>query len=605
MKWQATAGDGRETAVSLPGRPDGLAGAGTVEYRTELPDPRDPGEEIAVLVLRGLYAHAEVAVEGRLDGSGPVEHDSYFLPLCVPFVPDGRTDLRIICHEPRDRFGGIHDTGEIPDERSVPGVWWGVDVETGPLPYLERVTARPEHADDGWLLHVQTSVLTDGDCSGRLTYSVRPEGGSRGGGTMERESVEATGPGRTRVERTVRLRDPACWWPRGLGDQNRYVLRVTLGDQERTVTVGLREVRFEDETVLVNGRPAPVRGVNLVDGTPADIERALDVNATLVRAHAHALPAACYEACDEAGLLVWQDLPLTGPGGFDCKRGRDLARALARHTARHPSVAVYAAHDNPVTVASGLGDGLLDRLRLRWRAWRADYNGETPSALASVLPDPAFPAVGGPGLGCEAAAYYPGWQYGAPGDIGTLLERYPAEVVAEYGAPAPASGADPETDTPVSGAGGARSAEGPTAKRRAQAGVVGTIAESLRRGSVGGAVFCLRDASDGGFGVYNRDGEPKPARDVLARAYRPVQAFLADPSPGDSPVLVVNDSPEPVMGGLRWSAGEREGRLDVDIGAWNRWSGGPVSVPPTATTVDLELVGKSVHAANVYRLTPV
>lgn len=605
MEWRATAGDGRETTVSLPGRPDELAGAGTVEYRAELPDPRNPGEAVAVLVLRGSYAHTEVAVEGRLDGDGPVEHDAYFLPLRVPFVPDGRTDLRVTCHEPRGRFGGIHDTDGVPDERSVPGVWWGADVETGPLPYLEGVTARPERTDDGWLLHVWTSVLTDGDCSERLTYSVRPEGRSRGGGTMERETVEATGPGRTRVERTVRLRDPARWWPRGFGNQNRHVLRVKLGDQERTVTFGLREVGFEDGTVLVNGRSVPVRGVNLVDGTPADIERARDVDATLVRAHAHVLPAACYEACDAAGLLVWQDLPLTGPGGFDRERGRDLARALARHTARHPSVAVYAAHDDPVTVTSGLGDGPLDRLRLRWRAWRADYDSGPASALASALPDPAVPAVGGPGLGCEAASYYPGWQYGAPGDIGTLLERYPAGIVAEYGAPAPASGDDPETDTPVSGAGSARSTEGPAAKRRAQAGVVGTIAESLRRESVGGAVFCLRDAGDGGFGVYGRDGEPKPARDVLARVYRPVQAFLTDPSPGDSPVLVVNDSPERVTGTLRWSAGGREGRLDVAVGAWSRWSGGPVSVPPTATTVDLELVGESVHAENVYRLTHV
>lgn len=603
MEWQATAGDGRETAVSLPGRPGDLAGAATVEYRTTLSDPRDPGEEIAVLLLRGLYARATVAVEGRLDGDGPVEHDIYFLPVRVPFVPDGRTELRVTCREPDDRFGGVHDTDEIPDEQSVPGVWWGADIETGSFPYLEHVTAHPERAEDGWVLHVQTSVLTGGADSCRLTYSVRPEGGSRGGGTMERERVETTGPGRTCVERTVRLRDPARWWPRGLGDQNRHVLRVRLGDQERTVTFGLREVAFDEGTVLVNGRAVPVRGVNLLDVTPGDIERALDINATLVRAHAHALPAGCYEACDEAGLLVWQDLPLTGPGGFDHERGRDLARALARHTAHHPSVAVYAAHDDPIRVASGLGDGLLDRLRLRWRAWRVDHDGESASALAAALPDPAIPTVGGPGLGCEAAAYYPGWRYGTPGDIETLLERYSAEVVAEYGAPA--SGEDSKMDTPVSEVGSARSAESPAAKRHAQAGVVGTIAESLRCESVGGAAFCLRDAGDGGFGVYDHGGEPKPARDVLARAYRPVQAFLTDPSPGDSPVVVVNDSPEQVRGTLRWSAGEREGRLDVAVGAWDRWSGGPVSVPPTATTVELELVGESTRAENVYRLTGV
>lgn len=590
QEWRSTAADGRETELSLPGTPPSFAGAETVEYRTTLPDPRDPGEAVAVLTLRGLYARAEVDVAGQLDGDGPVEHDIYFLPLRVPFVPDGRTELAVTCHAPADRFGGVHDTDLIPDERSVPGVWWDAAVETGPLPYLEDVSARPERGDDGLRLRVRTSVLTDGPCSARLTYSVRPEGRSRGGGTMERTRIEADGPGRTTVEHTIALRDPAPWWPRDLGEQNRHALRVKLGDQERTVTFGIREVSFEDDTLRVNGEPVPVRGVNLLNGGIDDVERAVAVNANLVRAHAHVPPEAVYEACDEAGLLVWQDMPLTGPGPFDLERGRDLARALARRAARHPSVAVYAAHDDPATVAEGLGGGLLDRLRLRWRAWRASYDVTPGRELAAALPDPAFPAVGGPGLGCDAAAYYPGWDYGDAEDMEWLLARYPAPIVAEYGRPAPGpSGDSSEHDD-----------DHETAE---QATLVGEITEFLRREGVGAVAFCLRDAGEEGFGVYGRDGEPKPARDTLARAFHPVQAFLADPTPGDSRAVVVNDTPRPVTATLRWQAGDAGGDLDVTVEGRDVWGGGPISLPPNAEAVSLELVGDSLHVENSYELS--
>jgi beta-mannosidase len=607
QNWQATAADGRETELSLPGVPSSFAGTDTVEYRTTLSEPRGPGEDVAVLTLRGLYAHAEVEVEGRLDGEGPLEHDCYFEPLRVPFVPDWETELLVTCHAPEDRFGGVHDTDRVPDEQTVPGVWWDVSVDTGPLPYLEEVAVSPERGDDGPVLRVRTSVLTDGPCSERLTYSVRPAGQSRGGGAMERGQVEATGAGRTTVERTVSLRDPAPWWPRGFGEQNRHVLRVKLGDQEQTVTFGIREVTLADGSLRVNGETVPLRGVNLLGGDPADVDRALEVSANLVRAHAHVPPATLYEACDEAGLLVWQDLPLTGPGTFDVGRGRGLAGAVARRAARHPSVAVYAAHDDPVRVASGLGDGLLDRLRLRWRAWRADYDADPATDLAAALPDPAIPAVGGPGLGCDGAAYYPGWRYGTPGDIEALLDRYPAAFVAEYGAAAPAPGVGPgaQTDerTPPWLAGGGRTAaDDPEAARAHQARVVETVGESLRRERVGVVAFCLRDAGEGGFGVYSHDGEAKPARDALAESFDPVQAFLEEPAPGDSPVVVLNDTGRAVTATLRWRAGDAGDTLDVSVDAGGQWAGGPISIPATAETVDLELAGDRVHSTNSYDL---
>lgn len=114
--------------------------------------------------------------------------------------------------------------------------------------------------------------------------------------------------------------------------------------------------------------------------------------------------------------------------------------------------------------------------------------------------------------------------------------------------------------------------------------------------------FCLRDAGGPEFGVYTRDGEPKPARDSLKQALSPVQAFLTDPSHGESSLLVLNDTAQAVTGTIRWRAGDAGGSLEVSARARKRWSGGPVTIPATAGTVELELVGETVHAENSYEL---
>lgn len=208
QEWRATADDGQQAELSLPGVAPSLAGSETVEYRTVLSDPRDPADDIAVLTLSGLYVRAEVDVGERLDGDGPVEHDVYFRPLRVPFVPDRGTKVCVTCHTPTDRFGGVHDTALIPDEETGPGVWWELSLEAGPLPYLETVAVQPDHGADGPILRVRVSVLTGRARSERLTFSVRPEGQSREGGAMERVRFETDGPGRTSVEHIIDLRDP-------------------------------------------------------------------------------------------------------------------------------------------------------------------------------------------------------------------------------------------------------------------------------------------------------------------------------------------------------------------------------------------------------------
>jgi len=602
-EWYASARDGpTDKPVTVPGKPAALAGASEVTYETSIHDPRDPGDEIAVVELCGLYAHAEVDVStDRLGEAGTVDHDAYFEPLRVPFYPEDITDLTVTCEAPRDRFGGLYDTDRVPERECVPGLWWDVSVESHPLPYVDRLRVRPELTDDGTLLHVRTTVVTGGPLEDRVTYSVKPAdgGGSRTSGMMNRGTIETERPGETTVEHTIELRDPSLWWPTDLGDQNRYTIRAKLGASERSITTGICTIERDGSHLVVNGEPMAIRGVNLLTDDPADVERVAELNANLVRAPAHVLSPAVYESCDEAGILVWQGLPLTGPGEFDVERGRDLARRLCWTYGQHPSFGVVGVHDEPTDAfADGLGEGFLDDLRLRWRAWRVAYDREPATRVADAVSGAhVVPVVGGPGVDHDAGAYYPGWDYGSAEDLATVLARYPTDLLAAFGAGAlagDASGPDTSasaglgsesregnatTENPRHVAGldaakhDARVADGVAASQAYQTDVLRTVTETARLHGLGVVATALRDTDAAGMGVYAVDGTPKEAKAALARAFQPVQAFLTDPTPGESEVVVVNDAPETLSPTLSWEAGDATGQQELTVGATDRWTG--------------------------------
>ncbi|WP_049941356.1 glycosyl hydrolase 2 galactose-binding domain-containing protein [Halorhabdus utahensis] len=591
--------------VEVPGRPAAFAGADAVAYRSTFADPTAEDEH-ATLVLEGVYAHARVWLNDTFLG----EHDAYFEPLRLRLdaALAAENELLVECRPPEDRFGGSYETDEVPDELAVPGIWWDVDVETYTDHHILDLSARPRVDDEDARFDVRATVLAETALDDRLTFSVKPEGSRRGRGMMDRTAIEADAGERTTVEYTIDIRDPALWWPHDLGEQNRYVIRAKLDDDERTLTTGLCSVDDDESDGLrVNDTPMTARGVGLLAAEPEDIERAVDLNANLVRAHAHVPSPAVYEAADEAGVLVWQDLPLTGPGPFDIERGRDLTGRLVSAYEHHPGFAAISVHDDPVTVSDGpLGSGFLDRLRLRWRRFRADYDHEPAETVAAEVPDGivTLPVVGPPGIEPDATSLYPGWRYGQAVDVDQLLERNPSldSVVGEYGAgslgvedPVDVDGFDREVhDYHVSG--------GVEDSQAYQRSVIATVTERLRlRGTDVLVAGSLRDLGDAGMGVLARDGTPKDAHDALASAFEPVQAMLADPrAGGESDVVVHNDLPTDVTDRLTWEVGGETGEADVAIGAASSETVTSISIPQDAETITLSLAGHSV--SNTYQL---
>jgi beta-mannosidase len=133
------------------------------------------------------------------------------------------------------------------------------------------------------------------------------------------------------------------WWPNGLGEQPLYTLRCRLLDgagnvfDEVSRRVGFRSVAWkpcegappeaDPWLCAVNGQPVFFQGVNwtpirpnFADVTEEDYRQRLDayrrMGCTVLRVWGGAIleKAIFYDLCDEMGLLVWQEFPMSSSG---------------------------------------------------------------------------------------------------------------------------------------------------------------------------------------------------------------------------------------------------------------------------------------------------
>jgi beta-mannosidase len=169
--------------------------------------------------------------------------------------------------------------------------------------------------------------------------------------------------------------EPDLWWPHALGEQPLHGVDVEVGVPEsdadgapvmlsdrRSRRVGFRQVALRGWTASVNGERLFLKGATylptraaLAEATPeevrADVASSVDAGLDLLRVHSHIGHPELYEAADEAGLLLWQDLPLHGGYARTLrKQAMRQAREAVDLLGHHPSVAIWCGHDEPFPV---------------------------------------------------------------------------------------------------------------------------------------------------------------------------------------------------------------------------------------------------------------
>lgn len=137
--------------------------------------------------------------------------------------------------------------------------------------------------------------------------------------------------------------DVEMWWPSGMGEQVLYHFDAELIDGDGHPLhrwrrkVGFKSVRWEmcenapadadPWLCVVNGQAVFLQGINWTPVRPnfadvTDVQRTerlttyRDLGCNMVRVWGGAFlpPQAFFDACDELGLMVWQDLPLSSSG---------------------------------------------------------------------------------------------------------------------------------------------------------------------------------------------------------------------------------------------------------------------------------------------------
>ena len=410
---------------------------------------------------------------------------------------------------------------------------------------------------------------------GSVTTSLRPGGGS------------------------VRVPRPTRWWPHTHGEPVLHGLRVRAGAGEAFRRVGFRTIGHAPDLerdgldLHVNGVPVFARGAVWVPPPAgeerATLERARDAGLNLVRVVGTTWYESddFFDACDELGLLVWQDLMFANMDypfadeTFLGLAGREVRQVLGSLSGR-PSLAVVCGNSEVEQQVAMLG--------LPPELGRDPFFTETvPTVLRETGLDAAYVPSAPTGgtfpfrTDRGVANYFGVGAYLRPlGDARLAGVRFASECLAFANVP--------DADPPDRTAGVMRDvgAEwdfadvrdhylrvlhgvGPEddhyweRARHVTGEVMASVFGEWRRAAspcAGAVVLWLRDLHPGaGWGLLDHAGRPKLAWHYLRRALAPVAVWFVDEGLNGLALHAANDTAVPVEAALRLALYRGDGLL--------------------------------------------
>ena len=623
---------------------------GPVLYRHRFPAAPLPEGRRRFLTFEGVFYYGDVWFDGGYLGAT----EGYFAPHTFEITEAARAKagegahrlaVEVACPREGDRRAkrmvtGVFSHWDVLDPEWNPGGLWRPVrvVDSGPV-RLSGVRCLCVEAteDRGRLLLSLTVDSPAGPTPVRL--KARLEGP---GVDVDAEQDQTLAAGVNHLSWTVEVDHPPRWWPWRYGPQPLVDVTVDVeldgvrSDGARLRTA-FREVRSDGWRFHVNGERLFVMGSNQgpgamalgdVDGADlaADVQRAVDTNLDMLRIHGHVTRPEVYAAADEAGLLLWQDVPLQwGYARGARKPAAAQARALVDLLGHHPSVVVWCGHNEPFSGPAEPDEApkskWLNRAGVLLPSWNKDVLDR--SVARALRSDPTRPVVTHSGVppgplrdGTDSHLYF-GWYMGRMADMAGVLRRWPrlARFVSEFGAQAVPESADfmeperwPDLDWKRLEARHNLQAQHferfvppdefatfddwRAATQAYQAALIQLQIEDLRRlryRPTGGFLqFCFADGHPGvTWSVLDHDRFPKAGHAALTAASRSVLPML-DPRTGH--VHVVNELRTPLPGAeievriadAAWSFG---GDLAADSLAYV----GSVDLPADAHRIEVVL----------------
>jgi beta-mannosidase len=313
------------------------------EYRTDFTiDEAVRGEEVVELVADGLDTIATLTLNGRKVGAS----DNMFADgrwnvrrLLVPgrneLVIRFRSALDYIRHT-RTGFRPPHEFNDpvgncvrIRKQQCQFGWDWGPRLVTAGIWRDLRLEAWSGNRV------AAVHIVQTHRCPGGVRLDIAPELARREPGVRVEGSVYLRGKLIAGiVSGSADIPEPELWWPAGQGSQPLYDVEAVVIRRDGTALpairqrIGLRTIELdrspdrwgESFRFLVNGRPVFLKGANWIpvhcfvaglkrDDYWRDLQAAAAANMNALRVWGGGIYESedFYDACDELGLLVWQD----------------------------------------------------------------------------------------------------------------------------------------------------------------------------------------------------------------------------------------------------------------------------------------------------------
>ncbi len=548
---------------------------GTLLHRADLTVPRLGDGQRRWIRFRGLCDAADVFLDGVYLGPTDGYYTTHRFEITDLAQYAGTSVLAVEVAAPnvrpdgpkRSLTGWFTDAPAMPASWNPAGIWGSVECsDTGPIA----------------IRHFR-AICADADAK-RATLQLRAIVLAAEPGTITLQTEvcghhdtteQVVAAGENRLEWTVDVADPVLWWPHGHGDQALHDLRVTVLTERGSISdrvarrIGFRTTSMTDFIVRVNGRRIFCAGVNVAPFRPdlanatadelhAEARAIRDAGFTMVRIRSHVTRREFLDACDELGLLVWQDLPLVGLlERRATARAEQHVRELVDLHGHRPSIVVWGAHMRPHTnePRTTAAPNLRQQQWPSWnrtvidRAISREFRKSDPSRPCVSHSDVA-PHV--PRLAGSDVALHFGWLDGDAADLVEFAATLPRLVrfATDLGAqalPADLSGGlDALLSAPGAEADALRAQLPPAsfdtvdewadASRWYQAEVMATTLDILRvlkYRPCGGFFAGLWKAPGPGLhrGLFDHDGTPRPVLDAVRRGIQPIHPVVYPPLP--------------------------------------------------------------------------
>jgi hypothetical protein len=341
-------------------------------YRRRLTVPASWAGQAIMLRFGAVMYSAEV----WLDGVPVGEHEGGYTPFTVDITPraiPGRehtlvlrvsNPLNALTEYPslpmdevlyaKDRMGRL-PLSEAPHGKqtwysSLSGIWQSVELQAVPDCALDLLRVRAEPDDP--TVEVQWRLRQTGSASAVRLRLLDPQGRQ-----VARRSVQV---GAETQQGTIRLAvsSPQAW---DVDRPNLYSLEVQVNGRsgsshEQSLRFGFRRIESRDARLFLNGAPLLIRGALDQDLYPEGLSLtgasrdyyveqfrlAKEMGLNLIRCHIKLPDPAYLDAADEAGILLWCELPNWSQfSSRAASTGRAMLQTMVETMGHHPSIIIW------------------------------------------------------------------------------------------------------------------------------------------------------------------------------------------------------------------------------------------------------------------------